>query len=232
MIKLFCCACVIAASLEAGVILTFDQTNPSIAGGETIANQAYGDRVAATSDAVGGYGTFDTGFTQNIVVEYGDGAGPVNNTRLWATGYGDLTNVLYNNADGDDRLTVTFTADPGYVVRLHSFDLAGWPSADYTIAGVRVHNGTTDLFSQTNVLVRGSLTQNPRHTTFSFSTPLEGEVLQIYINLTGLGGASDNIGIDNIAFSQFPESAIVPEPSTFLTSAGAALLVILTRRRR
>lgn len=211
------------------MVLTFDQTDPpTVSGG--VVNQAYGDRVTAASDAAGSYGLFGSGFTPNVVVEYSDGGGPINNANIWPNGFGDLLGVLFNNADGDDRLTVTFTADPGFLVQLHSFDMAGWLNADYTIAGVRVNDGTVDLFSQSNVFVRGSASQSPRHTSFLFATPLEAQVIQIYIDLTGLGAVSDNIGVDNIAFSQVGEA--VPEPATLFRAAAAGLLLIARRRFR
>src|SRR5687767_15655316 len=48
--------------------------------------------------------------------------GPVaRNVRQWIPGYGDLTNVLWTS---DTECDVTLTADPGFQVRLDSFQMA------------------------------------------------------------------------------------------------------------
>jgi hypothetical protein len=223
-----------SALAHAGVILTFDLTDP----GNIAMNPAYGNRVAAAIDAAGMYGTFGSGFTPNVTVSYGGGSFATYLVR-WTTDYGDLVNVLENELDFDDRLTITLTADPGYLVRLYSFDLAGWPNADYTLNNVFVKDAANaNLFSASNVLVKGAMNagHDPRHTSFAFD-PLVGSTLQIYIDLSGLGGNSDNIGIDNIAFDQVkvdtpgPGPAPIPEPSTWL-SLGAGLAALIAARRR
>lgn len=213
-------------SANAGVVLTFDLT----ASGVVAMDQNYGDRVASAMNAAGSYGTFGTGFTPNIVVDYAGGALNTTLTR-WTTDYGDLVNVLENEDDGDNRLTITMTADPGFGVRLFGFDLGGWPNANYTIPNLFVRDGMgTNLFSQSNVLVKGAA-PDPRHTSFDFAPGLEAQQIQIFIDLTGLGGASDNIGIDNIAFEQFVcDGSAVPEPSSFALLAAGAAGLLLARR--
>jgi hypothetical protein len=128
-------------------------------------------------------------------------------------------------------MTITFTADAGFNVRLYGFDLGGWPNANYTIPNLLVKNGAgTNLYSASNLLVKGAAPA-PRHTTIEFDTPLEANVLQIYINLAGLGGASDNIGIDNIAFDQTEADVnVVPEPSTWALLASGAIALFCSRR--
>jgi hypothetical protein len=213
-----------SAFAHAGVILTFDLN----VAGNVAMNPAYGNRVASMSDAAGTYGMFGSGFTPNVTVSYA-GATTSNGLTRWTTDYGDLVNVLENENDGEDRMTITLTADPGFLVRLYSFDLAGWPNSDYTLRNVFVKDAANNnLFSQSDVLVKGAGAA-PRHTSLTFA-PLVGSTLQIYIDLSGLGGNSDNIGIDNIAFDQVADTA-VPEPATWL-SLGAGLAILSAARRR
>jgi hypothetical protein len=218
-----------AAVANAGVILTFDLTSAGNVG----MDQNYGDRVTATSDTAGSYGAFGTGFTPNVVVSYAGspGSSPSNLTR-WTTDYGDLVNVLENELDGDDRLTVTLVADPGFNVRLYSFSLGGWPDADYTIPNLFIKDGGgNNLSIQSNVLVRGA-TGTPRHTDINFAPLISASTVQIYIDLSGFGGLSDNIGIDNIAFDQVPAANGVPEPGTWaLFAGGFGTLLVFGRRK-
>lgn len=223
----------LAAVAPAGAtILTFDidNTRPT----DVIAmDQNYGDRVLAAVQGNATYGVGAEGFTGNILASYATGTDSLANLTRWTTDYGDLVNVLENEEDGDTLLSVILTADSGFLAQLYGFDLGGWPNSDYTIAGVSVFDGATQLFSQSNVLVQGDVT-GPRHTSFTFATPLSGANLQIRIDLTGLGGNSDNIGIDNIRFGQ--DRAVaggVPEPATWATMiAGFGLVGGAMRRRR
>jgi len=89
-------------------------------------DQDYGDNITATTIGGFSYGA-DEGFTPNVNVSYGD-----SDPALWTTGYGDLTNVLFEDADNSGILEITFTADPGYAVSLHGFELASF-SGDRTI---------------------------------------------------------------------------------------------------
>ena len=112
--------------------------------------------------------------------------------------------------------------------------MGGWSNADYTINAVRVLDGGTELFSQSDVLVEGDST-GPRHTTFAFATPLSGNDLLIEINYSNLpGNQQDNIGIDNVRFGQFPGPvAVVPEPSSMmLLGIGLGALAVLWGRCR
>jgi hypothetical protein len=57
-------------------------------------------------------------------------------------------------------------------------------------------------------------------------------VITIVVDSTGLGGSTDNIGLDNITFSESEVTAGVPEPgSLILVSLGAPILYLLLRRR-
>ncbi len=203
------CAIPAAHGLRAGVVLTFDQTNPAV-GDFVPVNTNYGDRVTALSDAAGSYGSHGSGgFTPNLVVDYSNDH-PSTYLSLWTTGFGSLINVLHNDFGHQNGYTVTITADAGYRARLHSFDLAGWLNTDYVIPGFWVSDGTTILYSRTNPLVRGAT--GAQVTSVVLAAALEARILQIHIDTTGMNGFSDNIGLDNIAISQAEEP--VPEPMT------------------
>ena len=200
---------------EADVVLGFD---PHPGNGASV-DQDYGDRVTALNQNGFLYGQTEPGFTPNIVVTYDD------DLFHWDSSYGDLTNVLYTN-DNEFKLKLGFDADDGFDVILHGFDLAGWPSTDYTIPLVAVSNGFgSTLFAQTDVLVHGDSIGPPR-TQFEFNSPIRASNLNIEIST---GVAFDSIGIDNIRFSQ---AVMVPEPSFGLPILACATVGCLSRRRK
>jgi hypothetical protein len=182
--------------------------------------QTYGDRVTAAPQPNFSYGTAG-GFTPNILVSYGSpnlAAGPT----FWSTGFSDLANVLNDEPDGDSFYSVTFTADPGFTATLASFDMGNF-GAQITVPGITVKDQDNNtLFSQTNVVLPASGSGH-----LSFSPNVTASTLTLTIDTSGLNGNSDNVGIDNIVFSQ---AVGVPEPaSSGLTVLGALLLLV--RRR-
>lgn len=190
-------------------ILTFD-----VSGGVSdfeAMHQSYGDDVAGSPQSGHTYGVGVEGFTPNVVVDYGT---PGEHPALWTTGYGSLTNVYFNDSDGDTTMTTRFTAGAGYLVDLYSFDLASFLSGGQTIQGLSIRDvgANTVLYSQGATAVSGST-----FTPVSFSTPLSANTLEIVIDLTGLGGVSDDIGMDNIRFGQrqAPVTTPIPEPATW-----------------
>lgn len=222
-------------------VLQFDQTR-SAATGTTVepvyagANlpQDYGDRVGGSPQTVSGgqytYGNEGEGFTPNVEIAYALGIPTASGeVQMWTSGYGGLTNVAFGTP-GSQQINIQFSADPGYSVLLHGFDLAGYPGADYTIDGVAVFEVSNTLFSQSNVVVGGDGFGQP-FTHFEFSTPLSGSSLTLQIDYANIAsGQQDNIGLDNVRFSQFPSP--VPEPSTWaFFLAGCGLLVWVARRR-
>ena len=216
------------AHSASAAVLTFDITginnfdslnSPSFAG--------YGDRITSFTNGIFSYGSAG-GLTPNVVVDY-----PNNRTLWWSLEYGNLTNVIYAEEPGTSILDVTLTADPGFEVVLDSFDLAGWPNTDYTINSVQVLSGGTSVFSQSNVFISGT-------TRTSFNTSNLGSLaassLTIRFDATNLGSDSDNIGLDNIQFSQRSTSFSpvgTSEPSALVAiSAVAGIATFLKRARK
>ncbi len=223
-------------------VLEFDQIRvggnvvPTISGNGP--EPDYGDKVTGSPMNVSGgqftYGHAGEGFTPNIVADFFAGSATDllrPRVTLWHDSYGDLVNVLIGN-NSSLSLNVRLTADPGFTVQLHHFDLAGWVNTDYAIAAVRVFDGAGELLSQSGVDIEGDFS-GPRHTSFDFAAPLSAAVLQIQVDYGNLpGGQQDNIGIDNIRFGQNPPPA-VPWPATsVLLLAGLGLVVRRVRRLR
>ncbi len=207
--------------LNAGTVLTFDH-NPL--GNFVRIDQNYGDRVTNSPDAFGHqYSIVDDGFgpTPNIEVRYG-GVLPT----IWTTGYGDLVNLLFNDQDGDTTLSLTLTADPGFKVGLFGFDLASFTGAGQTIPGIQVRNAANNsvLFSRGTTFVTGA-----SHNDIDFAGGLFASAIDIDIDLTGLGSVSDNIGIDNVYFTQ----VVIPLPAAiWLFGSGLLGLVGIARRKK
>lgn len=203
-------------------VLTFDY--PGSGNGLPV-DQVYGDNVTAADMGGRLYGG-SAPFTPDITVLYSGGnAGPA----FWGPDYGDLTNVIYG--EPTQLLLVTFTPGNGALVGLNSFDLGGWLRTDYVINSVQVFADGNPVFQQFNVPVEG----NAGHSPFVFNNVTATTFLTIQIDATNLGGESDNIGIDNISFTQINPSAAAPEPGTLaLLGAGMGLMgmAVIRRRRR
>lgn len=241
----FCLAAGLHAGGSQATILLFDQarnvtgtTVVPISSGSAVP-QDYGDNVTgAVVDVSGGqytYGNGGEGYTPNVTVEYFSAT----SVNMWIAGYGDLTNVILAHAPlspggvAPGALNVRLTAEPGYLVELYSFDLAGWSNTDYTIDAVNILGDGSLLYSSTNVLVEGNA-GGPLHTSFDFSSPLTAVELLIEIDFSNLAaGIQDNIGMDNIRFGQIPPpSTVVPVPAAgVLFGSGLAALVSCLRRR-
>jgi len=206
---------------NAQVTLTFDQS-----GGVTdsiLIDQTYGDGVVSSPDSNGhtydGI-TPDSSTTPNVEVSY-----TAVDPNLWTTGYGDLTNVYYDETDFSDGFSLRLTADAGFEVGLFGFDAAAF-FGDEIAPEVAITDGNGNvLWSQTNAEI-----DSTTHTSFDFVDGIFANSLSIEIDLTGLGGSSDNIGIDNISFVQ--QTAAVPEPSSLLLVWITGIGVASIRRRR
>lgn len=212
-------ALLINGSAMAATILTFDATG--IFNGAVL-DQNYGDRVTGPSNAFGSYGTTDGNYTPNVLVDNG-----LMQARLWTTGYGNLTNVFYEDQDGVD-LSFTLTADSGFLVRLQSFDLASFGAVGtITPEAVSVRDGSGNLLFALDSLTVSSTARN------TLTPQVAASQLVVTIRASALGLSSDNVALDNITFSQ--EAAPtdgVPEPGTWATVAGALIGLLVVRRRR
>lgn len=216
---LLCGTLAFGASAEA-TVLTFDISG--ISNFQNV-NQNYGDNVTATTMGGFGYGVGAEGFTPDVAVTYG-----TNDPALWTTGYGNLTNVLFEDQDNTGILTVTLTAAAGFDAVLYSFDLAAFTTAfgsDPTVQSITVKDGSANtLFSQANGTV-----SRTTHSTLDFtSTPLVSNTLIITVDARNLGGLNDDIAVDNIRFGQ---QAAVPEPAS-LVALGLGALALIRRNRK
>ncbi len=228
-------------------ILLFDQARdaatrsvvvPTSSGADLPAD--YGDNVTGAVMAVPGgfftYGDGGEGFTPDVTVDIFSQLATATDprTRLFQSGYGDLINVVWGDGpgiNGAPALNVLFAATPGHVVDLYGFELAGFPNADYTIAGVEVLAGATTLFSATDVLIEGNLS-GPRRTTFAFASPLSAQEILLRLDFSNLAPAiQDNIGIDSIRFGQTPPGVPITEPGSAILLLCALALTAPARRR-
>jgi hypothetical protein len=215
------CLAIVLAAPSAATVLTFDWTrDPSTGSVVSTASPSalpddYGDFVSGASVAVPGgsflYGAGGEGYTPNVTVDvYAGGATPgAPRVELWSLGFGDLENVVFA-LPTSSFLEVALSADPGFQVALHGFDLGGYPGTDWVINSVEVLDATASRFTQASVLVEGSGVV--QHTAFAFSTPIVAPQLLIRIDFANLQPSrQDNIGLDNLRFGQSP--VVVPEPA-------------------
>lgn len=202
-----------------GTILTFDLASTT---GTANLDQGYGDAVTAATMGDFIY-DISNGVTPDVNVAYENTNGNLVDLTRWANNYNDLVNVIEYEPDGAAGWQVRLTASNDQFVSLDGFDVGNWGGAiDVPEISVEDGNGNV-LFSETDVSLAGS-TAGP-HVSFDFSAPLVAEELLIKVNTAGLGGSSDNVGMDNISFTQQP----VPEPFTLV---GLGALALLARRKK
>ncbi|MEM7754073.1 MAG: hypothetical protein AAF297_00385 [Planctomycetota bacterium] len=206
--------------LASATVLTFDP----MPGNGVALNNAYGDRVVSAMQDGFSYGLM-FGPTPNIEVSYGSASG--GSLLHWGPSYGDLENIVYGPAGGQE-VRVAMSADDGWLVELHGFDVAGWPNADYTINEVRVEVDGQVAFSESDAFIRGATAdgEGKVHTSYDFGRAIVGSEVTIVLDVANIGaGSQDNIGIDNIAFGQ-----VVPGPGV-IAVLGAAGFAAGRRRR-
>jgi len=213
------CASYLLSSAYA-TVLTFDNVDPDSApyNYQPIPLN-YGDRVDALGFDSGGRENFDLthGATPNVAVQmfnadYSDWS-QLGDLFVWVNNFADLTDVANHAPDYAARFI--FTADPGYYVRLHSFQMAGY-STEQTLPFLQVLVDGNPVFTQTDIVISGTTAD-----TFSFDpNVVKGSVIEIRF------GNNWDVGIDNIGFSQ----ELIPEPAS-LTLLGAGLAGLALRRR-
>lgn len=221
------------SDIASATTLTFDTNAPPVSDFE-ILRQDYGDRVSgANTDATGtgaaaagSYSIGSEGTTENVVVDYvgGPGADP----SLWTTGYGDLSNVYFNDLDANGSIGIQFTADAGFAVTLESFEMADYLSGGQTVSSIEVFDANNmSIWSLSDVFITGD---NSSHIDFD-NLGLTSSALFLTIALD-FGGASDEVGLDNVVFSQSVVSA-VPIPAALpLFGTGLAALGFLGWRKK
>lgn len=114
--------------------------------------------------------------------------------------------MFTNGLDPDSELSMSLTAEVGYLVRLISFDLGNY-GPEITLDNVTVRDENDQaVYSLEDVVVPDATNPTPVH--FDFGTGLLGKKLTLTVNLTETGESSDNICLDNIQFGQRSDSPI------------------------
>lgn len=202
-----------AALASQATILTFEGLN---LGNYGIIPTAYGDNVTQINDGVGTYQQ-GNGWTPNVVTSYQstDSVTPLDYLLYWNTSYSNLTDVAFSAYSGG-LASITLSADPGYLVRLNSFNLGSYPSNERNAAVLTITDGQGNvLFDMSNSTVGNSTTNEANLYTPNL----------VASELTIAWGNDWNIGIDNVNFDQ----EAVPEPATLSLLALGALAL---RKRR
>jgi len=165
--------------ISGSTILTFDSSGSF--------DRSYGNRVSAAMEGDFSYGG-SGGFTPDVEVGYAA-------LSLWPSGYGDLINSVYS---GSGSLDVALNADAGHSVILHGFDLATFSSSDDVIDSISVISSDGSiLWMQENVTI-----PTDGHVSIDFEDGLESAGMTVRVDASNLGATSDNIGMDNVSFSQ------------------------------
>ncbi|MDZ4787958.1 MAG: PEP-CTERM sorting domain-containing protein [Blastochloris sp.] len=194
---------------SAATILVFQFANGDPLTQDAAVPQGYGDNVTANVTGLYNYGGAAP-FTPNITVAYTTGGSGIFTATGTPPEYGGLGTVLYSS----DPYTITFTADPGFLVKLESFNLAGFQT-DETLT-YSVSNGGTP-FTVTGAAAPTAL---PNFVDLNLRAEATGQVVTLTFS-----SLNDLIGVTDISFSQ------IPEPSTYaLLALGLGALVFLRRR--
>lgn len=240
------------ASVSSATVLTFDTGQ----GAPNPVPTNYGNRVgdpATFQPSTFHYGA-GGGITPNVNVVYspllrlGGTASPFDPSRV----FGDLANVIYRDREAFSGgepgiLQISFFADPGVEVRLHSFDIAALYNSitgqgeDLFAKSIKVLGSGGTVFlsldfspmdinpaSPTSTFVPGTAPLTHRHFDFE-AAPFQSQSITIRIDLnnyTTIGGSKvDRFALDNIKISQ------TPTPGASVLLALAACIAGVRRRR-
>jgi hypothetical protein len=187
---------VVVSGVEFEITDATTATIPTFDAGVTIGvfiPQAYGDRVTSSTMGNFGYGGGENDpFTPNVEFSY------VSNLVYLPSGAGDLLGTVFGNRNADG-VNVALTADPGFDVLLHGFDIAPFAGGALVASAFEITDGAGNvLFSQPGITIVGG--SSSTHSSFDFATPLRAE--EIRIRAIGLESTGRAFAIDNIEFSQ------------------------------
>jgi len=160
---------------------------------------SYGNRVAASPDGAFHYDN-EGGFTPHISLAYGTPQ-PEDDPDLRFGGdfYANLEGAVFQR----EEIRLIFTADEGFVVNLHSFDLGAFADEfdeDPVVDVIEVTDSSGEVVFQD----LDSAVSDETARTISFDPPLNSDELVLSVRFPSLVdiGWSDAIGIDNVLFSE------------------------------
>jgi hypothetical protein len=142
--------------------------------------------------------------------------------------------VYENEADGDILTGIVFVSEAaGIDVTLSSFDLGNY-AGEIVVPKLEIFADMVLQYSLLDFILPADSTNT--HLDFD-GLDISGSQVGIFIDLTGLGGNSDNVGLDNVVFSQ-GAATTPPNPNPIPLPAGLPLMLAglgglgLIRRRK